>query len=100
MTKKQFDAKLNWFVKDSAAFLKAFGQQALKSGAVDLKSAPNDYVLPKDVLVAGLLRLANASGHGPMPHQKASKKRIANIRLCTPLTVNYAIPKKSKNAIL
>lgn len=98
MTKKQFDAKLNWFVKDSALFLKAFAQEALKSGAVDLKSAPDNYLLPKDVLVAGLLRLAGAAGHGPMPHQKASKKLIANIRVCTPLAINYPHPKKTKHA--
>ena len=80
MTTKDFNKRYKVLVKESNIFLLEYAQQALKSGAIDIKSENGDWGLPKDVLVATLETLKNE--HKPHQPRGKSAKRIRNIYHC------------------
>lgn len=58
MTKAQFDAKINELLVDTKHALKEQAKGLLSTGAVDMESADDNFILPKLVWAASLIRLA------------------------------------------
>lgn len=52
MTQKQFNKKIRNLARSSHKTLLEFARAALKSGAFDLKAAPDDWRLVKNVMTA------------------------------------------------
>lgn len=63
MNKKDFDEKFNELLKQCNKACKKRAGEILKSGAVDLESAENDYSLPRTVLVDCLISSAGVQKH-------------------------------------
>ena len=59
MTKKQFTKKFNELKRTTAARITELSDKALKSGAIDLDSWEDNYVLPKIVMTAICRELVN-----------------------------------------
>ena len=59
MTPKQFQSKFNNMMPDTIETIRRKAQNIVNSGAIDLKGADNNFVLPKLVLKAALLEMAD-----------------------------------------
>lgn len=63
MNRKDFDEKFNELLKQCNKACKQRAEEILRSGAVDLESAENDYALPRTVLIDCLISSAGVQKH-------------------------------------
>ena len=81
MTKKQLRKKVRSLINMTAKEMRYNLELAMLSGAVDIKSAENNYVLPKTILIA-LLKEAQHSMDIPSSRRKQILKDADNIYAC------------------
>ena len=75
-------------VKKTAKHLAAYGLSALRSGSFTMGEARGPYHLPKNVLTAACLDMADEWGPPDRSHHcRADKRMIRNIRIITPRPV-------------
>jgi hypothetical protein len=79
MNTKSFREKYREMCRSIPKMLREYERAALKSGAFDLPSTDDNYLLPKAVIAAALQECSEQY----RLLDSASKKTVQNIRLCT-----------------
>ena len=78
MTKTELKKKTNQLIKHAVAGMRKNIDRAILSGSMDIKGAPNDYILPKALLMALLQEEINqVDGRGTCFHKKQKKQAKA-----------------------
>lgn len=80
-TRNQVRQKFRELSRHTHAMLNQYLEAAFKSGAFDLKTETNTYLLPKNIICAAL-EDARAQW-GPPLHMKSAQKQIKNINRMT-----------------
>jgi len=84
MTKAQFRAKYRELSRKTARMIRVYGEAALKSGAFELKSADDNYSLPKNVLTAACEECAwQWAPLTPTTASRRNRGTIKNVRRMT-----------------
>ena len=76
MTRKQFNQKFQQLESKTMKMIQEFKRAALKSGSIEMKSEPDNYRLPKNVMTAALLDIARE-------WETPDVNAVKNITACT-----------------
>lgn len=78
MDRKVLESRVLELIDDTSATMKHKVKKVLDSGAIDIDSADDNYVLPKIILRA-LLKDAEFSIGSPIGKERMTKKEVDNI---------------------
>ena len=86
MNKSTYRKNYNELLKKTTQMLRAYREQALKSGAFDLEEETATFSLPKNVMCAALEHCKDQWGpnhNNSSPYTRSAKKQIKQIHLRT-----------------
>jgi hypothetical protein len=78
MLKKNFDRNYNEIAEEALSIIKKEGQRLVKSGAIELKNYPDNYLLPKTILVLALENCINQYSFNPESVERLHGKEVLN----------------------